>query len=61
VATLVGCTLAWAGSESNPLRLIGLPVPVVGWLRPVAPYAWFVAFGAAGALYTALMLGKKEA
>jgi NCS1 family nucleobase:cation symporter-1 len=60
VATLVGCTLAWAGSESNPLRLIGLPVPVVGWLRPIAPYAWFVAFGAASALYTGLMLGKKE-
>jgi len=59
VATLVGCALAWAGSESNPLRLVGLPVPVVGWLRPLAPYAWFVAFGAAGALYAALMRGKK--
>jgi NCS1 family nucleobase:cation symporter-1 len=65
IATVVGCALAWGGSDSNPLRLlgrqVGLSVPVVGWLAPLAPYAWFVAFGAAGALYTALMLGKKEA
>jgi NCS1 family nucleobase:cation symporter-1 len=61
IATLVGCALAWAGSADNPLRLLGLPIPVVGWLAPLAPYAWFVAFGAAGTLYAAMMAAKKDA
>jgi NCS1 family nucleobase:cation symporter-1 len=60
IATIVGCALAWAGNADNPLRLVGLPIPVVTGLSFLAPYAWFVAFGAAGALYTGLMLGKKE-
>jgi NCS1 family nucleobase:cation symporter-1 len=63
VATVVGCALAWAGSPSNPLRLLGRlvrwDIPVVGFLAPLAPYAWFVGFGAAFVLYVALMRGKE--
>ena len=60
VATLVGCFLAWAGTPDNPLRLLRVPMPVISWLSPLAPYAWFVAFGAAFVLYVALMRGKEE-
>jgi NCS1 family nucleobase:cation symporter-1 len=60
VATLVGCFLAWAGTPDNPLRLLGVPMPVISWLSPLAPYAWFVAFTAAFGLYVALMRGKEE-
>jgi NCS1 family nucleobase:cation symporter-1 len=59
VATLVGMALAWAGNPDNPLRLLGIPVPVVTWLSPLSPYAWFVAFAAAFGLYVALMRGKE--
>jgi NCS1 family nucleobase:cation symporter-1 len=58
-ATLVGCFLAWAGTPDNPLRLMGIPMPVLSWLSPLAPYAWFVAFAAAFGLYIALMRGKE--
>ena len=52
----------WPGRAAPTTRCAcwGCPIPVVGWLEPIAPYAWFVAFGAAGALYTALMLGRKD-
>jgi NCS1 family nucleobase:cation symporter-1 len=59
VATIVGMFLAWAGSPDNPLRLLGIPMPVLSWLSPLAPYAWFVAFAAAFGLYVALMRGKE--
>ena len=42
IATLVGCALAWGG----------LVVPV---LKPLYDYAWFVGFGAAFAVYVAIM------
>jgi len=41
-ATLLGCALAWGGVVWEPLKLL--------W-----DYAWFVGFGAAFVLYTALM------
>jgi NCS1 family nucleobase:cation symporter-1 len=59
-ATLLGCFLAWAGSPDNPLRMMGLPMPVIGWLTPLAPYAWFVAFGSAFALYALLMRRRQS-
>jgi NCS1 family nucleobase:cation symporter-1 len=59
-ATLLGCFLAWAGSPDNPLRLLGVPMPVVPWLTPLAPYAWFVAFGAAFGLYALLMRPRRS-
>jgi nucleobase:cation symporter-1, NCS1 family len=59
VATIVGMFLAWAGSPDNPLRLLGIPMPVVSWLSPLAPYAWFVAFVSAFGLYVALMRSKE--
>ena len=59
VATIVGCFLAWAGTPDNPLRLLGFPMPVLTFLSPLAPYAWFVAFGSAFGLYVVLMRGKE--
>jgi NCS1 family nucleobase:cation symporter-1 len=47
VATLGGCALAWAG----------LVVPA---LRPLYDYAWFVGFGAAGALYLILARSRSR-
>jgi NCS1 family nucleobase:cation symporter-1 len=41
IATLAGCTAAWAG----------LVIPL---LRPVYDYAWFVGFGVSAAVYLAL-------
>jgi NCS1 family nucleobase:cation symporter-1 len=47
VATLSGCFFAWGG----------LVIPV---LKPLYNYAWFVGFFAAGALYVALMTGRRR-
>lgn len=44
VATFVGCGLAWGGLVFPPLA-------------PLYSYAWFVGFGASGALYWVLNLG----
>ena len=41
------------------ILILGIPMPVISWLAPLAPYAWFVAFAAAFGLYVALMRGKE--
>jgi NCS1 family nucleobase:cation symporter-1 len=49
VATLVGCTLAWAGPVLARFRIV---VPL---LQMFYDYAWFVGFGAAAVTYLLLM------